>query len=66
MSTRKRLYFSTTDKKITGLCGGLAEYFDIDSSLVRLGWIIFVIITGVFPGVVAYIIASIIIPKQTS
>ena len=37
----KKLYKSSTDKKLAGVCGGLAEYFNIDSTLVRLGWVVF-------------------------
>ena len=35
----KKLYKSSTDKKIAGVCGGIAEYFNIDSTLVRLAWV---------------------------
>jgi phage shock protein C len=59
----KRLYTSK-DKKIAGVCGGIAEYFDIDASLVRLGWIVLTVITGIIPGAVAYVIAAIIIPQK--
>lgn len=59
----KRLYLSE-DKKIAGVCGGLGEYFDIDPSLVRLAWLVMTVITGVFPGVIAYIVAMVIIPKE--
>ncbi|MBQ6847973.1 MAG: PspC domain-containing protein, partial [Clostridia bacterium] len=38
----KRLYKSRTDKKLDGVCGGIAEYFNIDSTLIRLAWILFV------------------------
>jgi phage shock protein C len=61
----KKLYLSSKDKKLTGLCGGIAEYFETDSSLVRLAWIIFTVITGIVPGIIAYIIAAIVIPKET-
>ena len=37
----KKLYKSSTDKKIAGVCGGIAEYFNIDSTVVRLGWGVF-------------------------
>ena len=37
----KKLYKSSTDKKLAGVCGGIAEYFNIDSTLVRLGWVLF-------------------------
>ena len=57
----KKLYKSNTDKKIAGVCGGIAEYFNIDSTLVRLGWVLFCALGG--SGVLAYIIAAIIIPE---
>ena len=57
----KRLTISNTDKKIAGVCGGIAEYFQIDSTLVRLVWILFVFAGG--SGVIAYIIAALIMPK---
>ena len=57
----KRLYKSRTNKTISGVCGGIAEYFNIDPSLVRLGWIIFSIMGG--SGIIAYIIAAIVIPQ---
>ena len=64
MSDIKRLYLSSTDKKIAGVCGGIADYFRTDSTLVRLGWVIATIATGVAPGVIGYIVAAIIIPKE--
>jgi phage shock protein C len=60
----RKLYLSRTDKKWLGVCGGLAEYFDVDSTLIRLLWIVFTIATGIFPGVLAYIVAAIVIPKR--
>lgn len=60
----KKLYLSSGDKKISGLCGGIASYFEIDSSLIRLAWIILTIITGIVPGILAYIIAVIVIPRE--
>lgn len=59
----KKIYLSETDKKITGVCGGIAEYFEMDSTLVRLGWVLLTLIPP-FPGIIAYIIASMIIPKK--
>jgi phage shock protein PspC (stress-responsive transcriptional regulator) len=60
----KRLYLSRGDKKISGVCGGIADYFEIDSTLVRLSWVIFTVLTGIAPGLIAYIIAAIIVPKE--
>ena len=58
----KKLYKSSTDKKLAGVCGGLAEYFNIDSTLVRLGWAVFGLLGG--SGLLAYIIAAIIMPDR--
>ena len=58
----KKLYKSSTDKKLAGVCGGIAEYFIIDSTLVRLGWVVFSLLGG--SGLLAYIIAAIIMPDR--
>ncbi|HLC69903.1 MAG TPA: PspC domain-containing protein [Patescibacteria group bacterium] len=60
----KKLYRSKTDRKIAGVCGGLAEYFDIDSTLCRLAYLFLLIITGVVPFVLLYIVAAIIMPEE--
>ncbi len=60
----KKLYLSDTDKKLTGLCGGIGEYFEVDSSLIRLAWIITTLLTGIVPGILAYIVAAMVVPKQ--
>ena len=57
----KRLYKSRTDRKLCGVCGGIAEYFNIDSTIVRLGWVILVACFGT--GILAYILAAIIISE---
>jgi phage shock protein C len=62
--TGKRLTRSTADRKIAGVCGGLAEYFDVDATPIRLLWIILSILVGaVVGGVLAYLIAWLIIPR---
>lgn len=58
----KRLYRSREDSMVCGVCGGVAEYFDVDPSLVRLAWILFVALGG--SGILAYIIAAIVIPYR--
>ena len=58
----KKLYRSDTDKKLAGVCGGLAEYFNIDATLVRLGWVVFSLMGG--SGLLAYIIAALIMPQR--
>ena len=58
----RRLYKSNTNKMLDGVCGGIAEYFDIDPTLVRLAWGLFRALGG--SGVLAYIVAAIIIPRS--
>ena len=59
----KRLYKSNENKMLSGVCGGIAEYFGIDPTLVRLGWVLFCALGG--SGFIAYIIAAIIIPYRS-
>lgn len=58
----KRIYRSKSEKMIAGVCGGLAQYFNIDPTLVRLGWIIFALTFGT--GILAYIICAFVIPEE--
>ena len=61
---KKRLHRSNENKVVAGVCGGIAEYFDMDPTLIRLAWILFCALGG--SGVLAYIIAAIIIPEKTA
>ena len=59
---KKRLYKSSTDKKVCGVCGGIANYFDVAPTVIRLIWVIFTLVGG--SGLIAYIIAAIIMPDE--
>ena len=59
----KKLYRSETNSMLAGVCGGLGDYFGVDATLIRLGW---VLISLMGPGLIAYIIAAIIVPKELS
>ena len=59
---KKRLYKSSTDKKVCGVCGGIANYFDVDPTVIRLIWVIFTLVGG--SGLIAYIIAAIIMTAE--
>ncbi|MDH5442579.1 MAG: PspC domain-containing protein [Candidatus Nomurabacteria bacterium] len=61
----KKLTRSTTDRMISGVCGGFGEYFDIDPTILRIAMAFIVIFTGLIPGLVFYIVATMIIPKDT-
>lgn len=58
----KKLYKSNKNKMIDGVCGGIGEYINIDPTIVRLGWVVFCALGG--SGIIAYIIAAIIIPRN--
>ena len=58
----KKLYRSLSDKKLAGVCGGIAEYFGLDSTLVRVGWALVSLFAGA--GVLAYIVCALIIPEK--
>lgn len=59
----KRLYRSQTDSKIAGVCGGLAKYFSIDPTIVRVVFII-LLLPGGLPGLIPYLILWIVVPVQ--
>lgn len=58
----RKLYRSSTNCMLAGVCGGVGQFFNIDPTLVRLGWVLFSALGG--SGVLAYIVAAIIIPKE--
>ena len=58
----KKLYRSRTDKKICGVCGGLAKYLGVDTTIVRLILVLCVLFAGV--GLLAYLIAALVIPEE--
>jgi phage shock protein C len=57
----RRLYLGR-DKKIAGVCSGIADYFGLDPTLVRIGWVLLVLAGG--SGILAYIIAMVIMPER--
>jgi len=59
----KKLYRSKNNRRVAGVCGGIAEYFDIDPTLVRLLTLLFILLGGA--GVITYFIAWIIIPEKS-
>ena len=59
---KKRLYKDHSDKKLCGVCSGIAKYFGIDPTLVRLLWALLVVFAG--SGVLTYIICAIVMPNE--
>lgn len=60
----KRVYRSTQNSIVAGICGGLGEYYHVDPTLIRLGYLFLTAFTGVVPGLIAYIIAMFIVPER--
>lgn len=58
----KRLYKSRTDRMIDGVCGGIAKYFNLDATLVRIAWVLLTLLGG--SGILLYIVAMIVMPKE--
>lgn len=59
---KKKLYKSRDDQKIDGVCAGIASYFDLDPTVIRLAWVIFSVLGG--SGILAYIICALVIPRE--
>jgi phage shock protein PspC (stress-responsive transcriptional regulator) len=63
--TVKKLTRSRSDRMLSGVCSGLATYTNMDATLMRLLVVILIFVTGILPGIIAYIIAAIIIPEES-
>ena len=60
----KKLTRSSSEKKLFGVCGGVAEYFDVDPTLVRVGILALTIFTGLIPGLVLYFCMALVMPEK--
>lgn len=65
MVVKKRLYRSKKNRILAGILGGLGEYFDVDPTILRLGWLLVFVFTGIFPGLLTYIIAILVVPNKS-
>lgn len=65
MVNKKVLYRSKSNRIFAGICGGVGEYMGIDPTMIRLIWLLVVVFTGFFPGLIAYIIAIFIVPERS-
>lgn len=60
----RRLTRSSRDKMIAGICGGLGEYFDVDPTAIRIGYVVISVFSVAFPGILVYLLAWLIIPRD--
>jgi phage shock protein C len=52
------------DRKIAGVCAGMAHYLDLDVTLVRLIWVLITLLSGIFPGVIVYAVGWVLMPEE--
>ncbi len=64
MPAPKKLMRPRCDRKVAGVCAGVAQYLDLDAVLVRLLWALVTLVSGFFPGIVVYVLGWIIIPEE--
>ena len=62
--TKTRLTRSSSDSMIAGVCGGIANYFDLDPTLVRAGYVALSLLSAAFPGLIVYIALWFIMPEH--
>lgn len=60
----KRYKRSREDRVLGGVCGGLANYFDVDPTLVRVGWVVLAFATAAFPGFLVYVLLWLLAPEE--
>jgi phage shock protein PspC (stress-responsive transcriptional regulator) len=61
----KKIYRSIDDRKLAGICGGIADMMTVDSTIVRIICVFITVITGIWPGMVAYLAGWVLIPEKT-
>ena len=64
MTTSDKLTRSTDHKMIAGVCGGLANYFNLDPTLVRVGFVLLSVLSAAFPGIIVYLVLWAIMPLR--
>lgn len=60
----RKLYRSTRESKILGVCGGFAEFWEVDPTLVRAGYAVLTFFSGILPGIILYFVLALIMPKR--
>lgn len=64
MAPTRKLKKSAYNKKVAGVCGGIADYFDLDPTLIRVGCILLTLFSGVFGGILVYVILTFVMPDE--
>lgn len=64
MDTNKKLTRSS-NKMIAGVCGGIAKYFNIDPTIIRIGYVLLSLASAAFPGLIVYLIMMLVMPEES-
>lgn len=64
MPARNQLTRSSYDRMIAGVCGGIAQYFDVDSTLIRVAFVLLSLLSAAFPGLIVYLILWLVLPEE--
>ncbi len=64
MTTNNKKLYRSKNSMFAGVCAGLADYFSLDPTLVRVGWALLTILSVGFPGIIIYIVMMLIVPKE--
>jgi phage shock protein C len=65
MQEPKKLYKSDTNKVLSGVCGGLGEYFNIDPTIVRAGYLFITLVSAFIPGIILYLVLLFVVPHRS-
>lgn len=60
----RKLFRSSTERQLLGVCGGFAEYWELDPTVIRVAYAILTLLTGLLPGIVLYVVLALIMPRR--
>lgn len=60
----RKLFRSSSERQLLGVCGGLAEYWEMDPTVIRVAYAVLTVLTGVLPGILLYVVLGFIMPKR--
>lgn len=64
MESKIKKLHKGNNRMVSGVCSGIAEFINLDPTVVRVVWVILTVMTGFFPGIIAYILAAVIMPEK--
>ena len=65
MDLRKKVFRSVGNTSIAGVCGSIADFLEVSPKIVRIAYLVFTVLTAIFPGIFLYLVLMLLIPKET-